>query len=268
MFVSMGTLPLPPTSKPLPPPPTLSPPTCSHVVDSSLPLPSYPPLLNTYPLSAFTLPSTPPPPTSTQPSNNSPPHPQQTLHPPQNLKILQWNAGGLYPSPCAELITFLSNNQYDLILFQEIHLSATKRFQIPEYSTLLTDQTIGRQSPVSSGGHNIGGGVLTLIHSDLAISPVSVSSLSSQDPYSDYICVKVLFSNHLPYNSLTSTPLPLEAFLILAPGPSLLTSFQTPLTLLSLETSMLTTLHGTVSSPLTCPEMTCFAGSLPPVWKS
>ena len=88
-------LPLPPTSKfPL----ALSlqfrplflphpPPTCSHVVDSSLPLPSHPPLLNAYPLSAFTLPSTPLPPTNTQPTNNSPPHPQRTPHP---LKTLEF----------------------------------------------------------------------------------------------------------------------------------------------------------------------------------
>ena len=63
--------------------------------------------------------------------------------------------------------------------------------------------------------------------------------------------------------------LPSEALLlILAPGPSLLTSFQTPRILLSLETLMLTTQPGAVSSPLTHPEVTCFAGSLPLVWKS
>ena len=43
---------------------------------------------------------------------------------------------------------------------------------------------------------------LTLIHSDLAFSPVPVSSLSSQDPYSDYTCVKVLLSNHSPLQFL------------------------------------------------------------------
>ena len=186
---------------PVPPPP--APPTnkftCCGFISTS---PFAPPLLNTYPLSAFTLPSTPPPPTSTQPTNNSPPHPQRTPHPPQNLRILQWNAGGLSPSRRAELIAFLSNNQYDLILLQETHLSATKKFQVPEHSTLRTDRTFGRQGPVSSGDHNTGGGVLTLIHSDLAFSPVSVSSLSSQDPYSDYICVKVLFSNHSPLQFL------------------------------------------------------------------
>ena len=102
----------------------------------------------------------------------------------------------------AELIAFLSGNHYDLILLQETHLSSTKKFQIPGYYTLCTDRTFGRQGPVSSGTHNTGGGVLTLIHSDLAFSPVSVSSLSSQDPYSDYNCVKVLLSNHSPLQFL------------------------------------------------------------------
>ena len=72
----------------------------------------------------------------------------------------------------------------------------------------------------------------------------------------------------LLYNFLISTPLPSETLLLtLAPGPSILTSFLTPLTLLSLETSMLTTQPGTDSFPLTRSEITCFAGSLPPVWK-
>ena len=178
--------------RPVSPVPPL-PPTCSDGLDSSLPLPSHLPLLNTYPLSAFTLSSTPPPPTSTQPIYNSLPHPQQTPCPPQNLRIVQWNAGGLSPSRRAELIVFFSNNQYDLILFQETHLFATKKFQIPGYSTLRMDRTFARQGPVFSGGHNTSGGVLPFIHSDLAFSPVSVPSLSSQDPYSHYICVRVFF---------------------------------------------------------------------------
>ena len=102
-----------------------------------------------------------------------------------------------FPSRHAELIAFLSSNQYDLIRLQETHLSATKKFQMPGYYTLHTDRTFGRQGPVSTGG-----GVLNLIRTDLAFSPISVSSLSSQDPYSDYICVKVLFSNHSPLQFL------------------------------------------------------------------
>ena len=204
----MGTLPLPPTSK-RPPPrlsssvPTHTPPlTCSDLMDSSLPLPSHPPLLNTYPPSAFTLPLSPPPPTSSQPIHNSQPHPQRNPRLSHNLRILQWNAGGLSSSRRAELIAFLSGNQYDVIFLQETHLLTTKKFQIPGYYTLRADRTFGRQGPVSSGTHNTGGGVLTLIHSDLAFSPVSVSSLFSQDPYSDYTCFKVLLFNHSPLQFL------------------------------------------------------------------
>ena len=80
--------------------------------------------------------------------------------------------------------------------------------------------------------------------------------------------LKFFFPTTFPYNSLTSTPLLSEALLlILAPGPSILTSFQTSLTLLSKETPMLTTQPGTDSFPLTRPEMTCFVGSLFSVWK-
>ena len=96
----------PPPVSPASPPPT---PTYSDQMDSSLSLPSHPPLLNTYPPSAFTLPFTPP--TSTQPIYNSPPHPQRTQRLPQNLRILQWNAGGLFPSRRAELINRLSFKQ-------------------------------------------------------------------------------------------------------------------------------------------------------------
>ena len=116
------------------------------------------------------------------------------------------------------------------------------------------------------------------------ITPVVVSSLLSiltwpsflflsplflpRTPTQITFVLKFFFPTTLHYNSLTSSPLSSEVLLlILAPRPSLLTSFQIPLTLLSLETSMLTTQPGPVSSPLTRPEMTCLAGSLPLVWK-
>ena len=171
-------------------------------MNSSLPLPSHPSLLNTCPPSAFTLPASSPPPIASQPVHNLPPHSQENPRLSHNLRIVQWNAGGLSSSSRAELIAFLSGNHYDLILLQETHLLSTRKFQIPGYYTLRTDRTFGRQGPVSSGTHNTGGGVLTLIHSDLAFSPVSVSSLSSQDSYSDYTRVKVLLSNHSPLQFL------------------------------------------------------------------
>ena len=220
-------------------------------MDSSLPLPSHPPLLNTYPPSAFTLPVSPPPPTSSHPIHNSPPHPQRNPRLSHNLRILQWNAGGLFFSRRAELIAFLSGNQYDLIFLQETHLSSTKKFQIPGYYTLRTDRTFGRQGPVSSGTHNTGGGILTLNHSDLAFSPVSPLCLP-RTPTQTTPVLKFLSPTTLLYNFLTSTSLLSETLLLtLTPGPSILASFLTPLTLFSLETSMLTTQPGTDSFPLT-----------------
>ena len=111
---------------PAPPPPTPPPLACSDLRDSSLLLPSHPPLLNTYPPSAFTLPASSPPPTGSQPVHILPPHPQGNPRLSQNLRILQWNAGGLSSSRRAELIAFLSGNHYDLIFLQETHLSSTK----------------------------------------------------------------------------------------------------------------------------------------------
>ena len=98
------------------------------------------------------------------------------------------------------------------------------------------------------------------------ITPVVVSSLLStltwpsllflsllflpRTPTQTTPMLKFFFPTTLPYNSLTSTPLLSEALLLIfAPGPSILTSFLTPLTLLSLETSMLTTQPGADSFP-------------------
>ena len=102
-------------ASPCPVSPAPPPLTRSDLMDSSLPLPSHPPLLNSYPPSAFTLPLSPPPPTSSQPIHNSPHHPQRNPCLSHSLRILQWNAGGLSSSCRAELIAFLSGNQYDLI---------------------------------------------------------------------------------------------------------------------------------------------------------
>ena len=250
--------------RPVSPPPPL---TCSDLMDSSLPLPSHPPLLNTYPLSAFTLPVSPPRPTSSQPIHNSPPHPQRNPRLSHNLRILQWNAGGLSSSRRTELIAFLSGNQYDLIFLQETHLSSTKKFQIPGSYTLRTDRTSDKAlfPPV----------LITLVVVSSLLSTLTWLSLLflsplclPRTPTQTTPVLKFFSPTTLLYNFLTSTPLPSETLLLtLAPGPSILTSFLTSQTLLSLETSMLTTQPGTDSFPLTRSEMTCFAGSLPPVWK-
>ena len=245
----METLPLPPTSKPpltpslqfrplpLPHPPT----SCSHVVDSSLPLPSHPPLLNTYPLSAFTLHSTPPPPTSTQPINNSPPHPQRTPQPPKTLDFY---------------------NRMPSVFPPHVVLNQSSFFPTISITSFSSKKSIFRQPRSFKSLDNLLS--VQIKHSEdralfptEVITPVVVSSLLStltwpsllflsplflpRTPTQTTSVLKFFFPTTPPYNSLTSTPLPSKALLlILAPGPSLLTSFQTPLTFLSLETLMLT----------------------------
>ena len=139
---------------------------------------SHPPLLNTCPPSAFTLPASSPQLHSWSTTCH---RILKEIHASHTVSEFCNGMPAVSSSSRAELIAFLVGNHYDLILLQETHLSSTKTFQIPDYYTLRTDRTFGRQGPVSSGTHNTGG-VLTLIHSDLAFSPVSVSSLSSQGP--------------------------------------------------------------------------------------
>ena len=250
------------------PPPTPTPLACSDLMDSSLPLPSHPPLLNTCPPSAFTLPASSPPPTASQPVHNLPPHSQGNPRLSHNLKILQWNAGGLSSSSRAELIAFLSGNHHDLILLRK------PIFRQPKSS----------KSLIIIPSARTGLSVNKALFPPVLITLVVVSSLSStltwlsllflsplclpRTPTQTTPVLKSFSPTTLLFNFLTSTPLPSETvLLIIAPGPSILTSFLTPLTLSSSETSMLTTHRGKDSFPLTRSEMTCFAGSLPPVWK-
>ena len=113
--------------------------------------------------------------------------------------------------------------------------------------------TFGRQGPVSSGTHNTGWWCphfhpLWPGFPFLFLSPLCLPRIPTQiTPV-----LKSFSPTTLLFNFLTSTPLPSETvLLILAPGPSILTSFLTPLTLSSSETSMLTTQRGTDSFPLT-----------------
>ena len=109
-------------------------------MDSSLPLPSHPPFLNTCPPSAFTLPASSPQLHSW--SHSLPPHPQGNPRLSHNLRILQWNAGGLSSSSRAELIAFLSGNHYDIILLRKPIFRQPKRSKsliiIPSARTVIS----------------------------------------------------------------------------------------------------------------------------------
>ena len=123
LLVLMGDL-VSPTYRPASPPPRLSSsaPTHIHLLAQILWIhlclyPHIPPLLNTCPPSAFTF--LPHHHSFTSRSTTC----QRTLKEiprlSHNLRIVQWNAGGLSSSSHAELIAFLSGNHYDLILLRK-----------------------------------------------------------------------------------------------------------------------------------------------------
>ena len=139
----------------------------------------------------------------------------------------------------------------DILLFVWIGHSPDRALFPPEVITLVV---------VSS--------LFTLIHSDLAFSPVSISSLSSQDPYSDYICVKVLFSNHSPlqFLNLYSPPITSTSSYSRSRTFSLDILPNSPDTLFLGDFNAHHPSWDSLISP--DPPGTCFTGSLPPVWKS
>jgi len=103
----------------------------------------------------------------------SPPSPNQ----PNSLRILQWNSGGLSSSCHAKLCSFLSSNRYDLVLLQETNLSSFRYFKVPGYSVFRADHTLTRRGTATAGNQN-GGGVLTLINSNLSFQMVPLPTLT------------------------------------------------------------------------------------------
>ena len=66
------------------------------------------------------------------------------LHsPPDSLRVLQWNAGGLR-ARSTELLHSLSSHLVDLVCIQESKLKSSSSFQIPGFSTLQSNRTHSR----------------------------------------------------------------------------------------------------------------------------
>ena len=137
---------------------------------SSPSAPSSPPL-------AFGCPSTPP-----------------ASSPPDSLRVLQWNAGGLR-TRSTELLHFLSSNPVDLICIQESNLNLSSSFRIPGFSALHSDRTHSRSGILSPDATHASGGVIIFVRQGLSFSELSTSSLSSLDPYTDYVGVNISLNN-------------------------------------------------------------------------
>ena len=114
--------------------------------------------------------------------------------PPNSLRVLQWNAGGLR-ARSTELLHFLSSHPVDLICIQESNLNSSSSFRIPGFSVLRSDRTHSRSGILSSDTTHASGGVVIFVRQGLSFSELSTTSLSSLDPYSDYVGINISLNN-------------------------------------------------------------------------
>ena len=110
--------------------------------------------------------------------------------PPDSLSVLQWNAGGLR-AKSTELLHFISSHPVDPICIQESNLNLSFYFRIPEFSALRSDRTHSQSGIFSTDATQASGGIIIFVRQGLSFSELSTSTLSSLDPYSDYVEVNI-----------------------------------------------------------------------------
>ena len=114
--------------------------------------------------------------------------------PPDSLRVFQWNAGGLR-ARSTELLHFLLSQPVDLICIQKSNLNSSSSFRIPGFSALRSDRTHSRSGILSSDTTHAIGCVIIFVRQSPSFSQLSTSSLSSLDPYSDYVGINISLNN-------------------------------------------------------------------------
>ena len=148
----------------------------------------HPRLLTSYPPSAHSIssPSAPPPTSLALGCPSAPPA--------SSLRVLQWNAGDLR-ARSTKLLHFLLSHPVDLICIQESNLNSSYSFWIPGFTALRSDRTYSRSGILSSDTTHASGGIVIFVRQGLSLSELSTSSLSSLDPYSDYVGINISLNN-------------------------------------------------------------------------
>ena len=113
---------------------------------------------------------------------------------PDSLRVLQWNAGGLR-ARSTEVLHFLSSLPVDFICIQESNLNSSSSFRILGFSALRSDRTHSRSGILSSDTTHASGGVVIFVRQGPSFSELSTTSLSSLDPYSDYVGINIFLNN-------------------------------------------------------------------------
>ena len=109
---------------------------------------------------------------------------------PNSVRVFQWNAGGLQ-ARSTKLLHFISCHPVDFIYIQESNLNLSSSFQIPGFFALRSHGTHSRSGIFSTDVTDASGGVILFVKHGLSFSELSTSSLSSLDPYSNYVEVNV-----------------------------------------------------------------------------
>ena len=112
--------------------------------------------------------------------------------PPDSLRVLQRNAGGLR-ARTTELLHFLSSHSVDLICIQDSNLNSS--FWIPGSSALRSDHTHSQSGILFPDATHTSGGVVIFVRQGLSFSELSTTSLSLLDPYSDYVGINISLNN-------------------------------------------------------------------------
>ena len=81
------------------------------------------------------------------------------------------------------------------LYIQESRLNLSSSFQIPGFSALRSHGTHSRSGIFSTDVADASGGVIIFVKQGLSFSELSTSSLSSLDPYSDYVEVNISLNN-------------------------------------------------------------------------
>ena len=84
------------------------------------------------------------------------------LSPPDFLRVLQWNAGGLR-ARSTELLYFLSSHPVALICIQESNLNSFFSFRTPRFSALRSDRTQSRSGILSPDDTHASGDVVIFV---------------------------------------------------------------------------------------------------------
>ena len=127
-----------------------------------------------------------------------------------SIKVLHWNVGGLRARR-TELLHFISSYPVGLICIQESNFNLSSSFRIPGFSALGSDGTHSRTGIFSTDVTDASGGVIIIVRQGLSFSELSISSLSSLDPYSDYVEVNISLNNSSLLSFLTVYALPIRS---------------------------------------------------------